>query len=1230
MIAPSQFQDYLQNICHRYEQWWAVDALTETIAAKQATFSFEQMVQTEENKQEEKPQTVSLPILKGIQNYIESEHILLVGSPGVGKSTALLRCLVSFAKKELEKPEPRIPVLVPLKRYNIRFSTSEDPSGMLTLIRDALKLQLRLKIPEVEEVLFQKRLILLLDGLNEMPADTARTQLKAFREECQYSEIPLICTTRELGSGDLGIKRRLEVQPLSPPEINRFLQECMPAQAEQILQLLSRDNRELSRTPFVLWMLYQLFQEKDTVVETLGEAFRQFFRYSKKYKEDAPVTDERRRDWNRWLEHLAFTMLNNPEPNDPGLIISDERAEKVITDRFGERYGTSSRIEELLKYHLLERVSDREISFNHQLIQEYYAAEYLLEYVPDLLRDEEGVKKLKCHYLNSLKWTEPIAIMLGLPEITETQAIKIIELALDVDLMLGARLAGEVKPICQPQTVDLIAGLNTPPLLKAECLGITRSEFAITKLLELLKYETPNIREKAAESLGKIGNETAIHALLETLDDEPDFTVRWATVTGLGKIGSKAGIYGLEKTLEDKAYFVRLAAIDALVSIGGEEVISTLLKAIKQRDWDVRLKAAYELEKLGHEAGVALLSNAINESNFSICSKAISALALLKSDRAFLALLRAVKHQNHSIHIQAIEALGRTRNDKAINILLEVFKNNYRETQEKVIEALGQIGSKSAIREILKISQYNNSLIRIKAIEILVELGNASVIPVLLSALKDEDFTVRGSAALALGKIGNETAVPDLLNALAETDGYVCENAAISLGLIGGEAAIPDLQQTLQHPNFSIRVSAARALGLIGNTKAIPALIKALENSDCKTLEYLDCYDSLEIAIALSRLGSEVGTSALIKTLEHPFPSSMFFIWDKLEVEAAIPVLMKALEHQESYIYTGAASALDRILRKSETFSKTLIPILHISLENQDACVRTQAITVLEKIDSEEVIQILLPILIHENIEAVRFHAARVLARLGREEAISILAQALNEGDPLTTSDAAYNLAALGTESAFLGLLNPLENENFKYRAIVVESLEKVGNYKALPKLFHLRIKLATDDIRDAIAAIQSRCGFYNYEIAQYSTPELNVTDKIENECIKTVNMTYHFDQRGATIGVNVTSEGSNIKFIQHAKQNINISEQDLAEAAQKIQALLNQLAQTYPPTSEPQQQKTFIQKFLERLESTPDLIKFILAGGIEGLKVLWPPAGIPVEMARSLYEVVQKRYGQP
>src|SRR4028119_452484 len=149
MIAPSEFQRYLQEICQRYEHWWTVDALTETIADRQATFSFEQMVQNQEKKSEEekKAPIPSLPIFQEIQNYVESEHILLVGSPGVGKSTALLRCLVDFAKKELEKPEPRIPVLISLK-YKVSFSSPEDPSGMLSLIRDALKPLLLLTIPE--------------------------------------------------------------------------------------------------------------------------------------------------------------------------------------------------------------------------------------------------------------------------------------------------------------------------------------------------------------------------------------------------------------------------------------------------------------------------------------------------------------------------------------------------------------------------------------------------------------------------------------------------------------------------------------------------------------------------------------------------------------------------------------------------------------------------------------------------------------------------------------------------------------------------------------------------------------------------------------------------------------------------------------------------------------------------------------------------------------------------
>jgi len=1151
MIAPSEFQDYLQNICHRYEQWWAVDALTETIAAKQATFSFEQMVQTEEKRREEKPQIVSLPILKGIQNYVESEHILLVGSPGVGKSTALLRCLVSFAKKELEKPEPRIPVLVPLKRYNVRFSTSEDPSGMLTLIRDALKPQLRLKIPEVEEVLFQKRLILLLDGLNEMPADTARTQLKAFREECQYSEIPLICTTRELGRGDLGIKRRLEVQPLSPPEINRFLQECMPAQAEKILQLLGRDNRELSRTPFVLWMLYQLFQEKDTVVETLGEAFRQFFRSFKKYKEDAPVTDERRKAWNRWLEHLAFTMLNNPEPTDPGLIISDERAEKVLTERFGERYGTSSRIEELLKYHLLERVSDREVSFHHQLIQEYYAAEYLLEYVPDLLRDEEGVKKLKCHYLNYLKWTEPIALMLGLLEINEetakNQAIKIIDLALKVDICLGARLVGEVKPDLQKETIGLIGVFNIDHSLKIHLYGMTRSEKVIPILEQELVSENPSIHDKVIEALARIGNESTIPVLIQGLEHK-DYWLGSTVARVLGKIGSEKAIPNLRKALVGKNSHIRAAAASALGQIANPEAVPALLQALEDDNLEVRKNAASALAAINGEAVIQALVQHLKHQDFQVRKYAALALGKMGHEAAIPTLQKSLEDWNSQTDVNPIIRF------------LDSFSSS-------AIFALAKIKAEDAVLPLVQVAlEQNESFLRRIAIDNLKEIDHQVTIPSLLNALEVENCIIRSRAAEALGKIGSEEEIPYLLTAFENNFPCVRWSIAIALGEIGNKntEVVSVLLHALKKKEDTDRWSAAIALGKLGIPEAIPTLREFL-----KYCSHENCY---QVARALRQIGNQ----------------------------EAILTLLEALDDEDTEVCRIVAYELGQI-------GKSAIPALCEALKNKNPNIRASAARSLGRVGGEDEIPALLQALENQNHQ-IRASAAEALGEIGSKKVIPALFQSIEVKTPL----------------------DPLV-----VHPKVIEAIGKIGDSEELPQLNKLLLKpkiTVRENLLTAIAAIQSRCGFYNYEIAQYSPPELNITDTIEGQPSQ-INIymsenKFDFDQRGATIGVNVASEGSNIKFIQHAKQNINISEQDLAEAAQKIQALLNQLAQTYPPTSEPQQQ-TLIQKFLEWLESTPNLIKVILAGGIEGLKVLCPPAGIPVEMARRLYEVVHKRYGQ-
>lgn len=259
----------------------------------------------------------------------------------------------------------------------------------------------------------------------------------------------------------------------------------------------------------------------------------------------------------------------------------------------------------------------------------------------------------------------------------------------------------------------------------------------------------------------------------------------------------------------------------------------------------------------------------------------------------------------------------------------------------------------------------------------------------------------------------------------------------------------------------------------------------------------------------------------------------------------------------------------------------------------------------------------------------VRVYVAEALGRIGTEEAFAGLLLALKDTIPSVRRGAIKGLEKIGTEKAVTELLLVLKDAEFSVRQHAGYALRRIASYEILPDLTKLLQTTGERHLLDAITAIQTRCKFYNYEIAQSSRPALpnaEYLNSLQGLTIMTDKQPIiNFNQSNATVGVNYAAENSNIKFQQNVK---NISEQDLGEAAKKIQSLLNQLAQTYPPTTEPQQQ-TFIQKFIEQLESTPDLIKVILAGGIEGVKILCPTAGIPIEMSRRLYEAVQKHYSQ-
>ena len=702
---------YLKSISEKYAQWETFYTLTDvegkTRPSKTAPLMDLQVqtIEKEPQNPQERPERPEKPerftVLDGLRKYA-TNHVLLKGRPGSGKSTALARLLLeeSVGAQSLRLNQQnqakiiQIPILIELRLYE---------TSILDLILQFLKRhKLIIDSNTLESWLLENQNfspLLLFDGINELPSDPARRDLKNFRQ--QYAEISMIFTTRDLGSDDLNIEKKLEMLPLTELQMQDFVKAYLPEKGEEMLKQLGNRLKELAETPLLLWMLCSVFDDnQNKIPANLGLVFQIFTGiYDKKLKADVPTYQESRDWWRELLQVLAWKMTQGESKTEIQVAISRTEAEeelsKFIKNKgFPEYYGKQW-LKDLLKYHLIHLEGNDKIAFRHQLIQEYYTAEELKKKLPHL-RDEQ----LQWDYLNYLKWTEPMALLLGLLD-NENQAKRVVKLGLEIDLKLGARLAGEVNFKFQKQTVGLVLGLDVPKRFKVELLGLTKSNEVVNELNQALEDSDWFVRWNAAEALGNIGSETAIPGLLKALEDSDRF-VRGKAAEALGKISSETAIPGLLKALEHSDVYVRWKAAEALGKIGSETAIPGLLKALEDSNKDVRMYAAEALGKISSETAIAGLLKALKDSDVYVRWNAAFALGEIGSETAIPELLKALEHSDVYFRWKAAEALGKISSETAIPGLLKALEDSDRFVRGKAAEALGNIGSEAAMTELIK------------------------------------------------------------------------------------------------------------------------------------------------------------------------------------------------------------------------------------------------------------------------------------------------------------------------------------------------------------------------------------------------------------------------------------------------------------------------------------------------------------------------------------------------
>ncbi len=70
---------------------------------------------------------------------------------------------------------------------------------------------------------------------------------------------------------------------------------------------------------------------------------------------------------------------------------------------------------------------------------------------------------------------------------------------------------------------------------------------------------------------------------------------------------------------------------------------------------------------------------------------------------------------------------------------------------------------------------------------------------------------------------------------------------------------------------------------------------------------------------------------------------------------------------------------------------------------------------------------------------------------------------------------------------------------------------------------------------------------------------------------------------------------------------------------------MLNQLSQNYPITTE-YEKKIFVNQFNQEIQTNSRIRNIILVGGIELIKMICPPLGIPIEMGKKWLETAENK----
>ena len=408
--------------------------------------------------------------------------------------------------------------------------------------------------------------------------------------------------------------------------------------------------------------------------------------------------------------------------------------------------------------------------------------------------------------------------------------------------------------------------------------------------------------------------------------------------------------------------------------------------------------------------------------------------------------------------------------------LIDSLASKDSDARERAKEALLELGDK-AVASLIYALNDNISAIRMKVAEMLGELKAQSAVKPLINALKDKEAPERHSAAEALGKIGNQDATAPLMKALSDPNIQVCKSAAEALEAMNVEVIEP-LLEALSDESPSVRDFAVETLGKLNKDEAVSPLIELLSREEDNRVRQ----QALE---SLGKLSAQDAFDTLLVSLldeDESICASAAKVLKQIDLSKTLNTLSEGLKSEDS-----AQNEVERRLQSVKALGALGgdgFELLLAALKDADVDVRCEAILALGKIESERVLDELIPLLsdkddkVHRSVMAAinnfdipnvleyleekldeeyeevetRRCAVVALEQLG-EPAIDLLARVIQDEDKQVRLNAIDALGRIKSATAVEPLISAMRDRNEWVRWHCAEALGKIGDKRAVPRL---------------------------------------------------------------------------------------------------------------------------------------------------------------------------------